>query len=347
MGISTLRRAVVVALLPLALAACGGDDGSGPATTTEAEVVAEGFPVTVENCGHQFTFDAPPERVVTDYQPAFETIVALGLGDRIAGRTNFEENGPDGFLPGQKAVYDATNEISDNIELPAKEVLLSQDADFILGISYASFLTEDGQATVDELLEAGTPAYITAGWCDPDGVKNARVDDVFDDITNLGLIFGVQDRAAALRAELEGIVADVEATVDGLEPVDVLATDGGSGPVNAYGGSGLFSQMIEIAGGRNVLGDLDEDYTEVSAETIAASDPDALLVLDYSILFGESKPTAQAKAEVVLGLVPGSAAATENRYLAVPAAATHSGYRNILAIPDIAAFLHPDAFESP
>ena len=84
-------------------------------------------------------------------------------------------------------------------------------------------------------------------------MRDSRVADVFDDVTNLGAIFGVQDRAADLRAELEGIVADVEERVEGLEPVAVLAADGGEGPVNAYGGSGLLNEMIEIAGGRNIL----------------------------------------------------------------------------------------------
>ena len=133
--------------------------------------------------------------------------------------------------------------------------------------------------------------------------------------------------------------------MEGLEPVAVLATDGGEGPVNSYGGSGLLNQMIEIAGGRNVLADVDEDYTEVSAEQVAASAPEAMLVLDYLTLFGEDYPAAEVKAATVFALIPGSPAARAQRFLPVPAAATHSGYRNILAIPEVGAFLHPEVFE--
>lgn len=358
------RRRALVTALGILLAACGtpseetGGVGDGGQESTDAAVAdeeltseaegaqeADGFPVTVENCGRELTFDAPPERIVTDYQPVFETVVSLGLGDRIVGRTNFEENGPDGFLPGHKEVYDATTEISDTIDLPQKEVLLSQDADFVIAISYNSFDADSGKATVEELADAGTQAYIAAGWCDPQGVRESTVADVFDDVRNLGAIFGVPDRAAELNAELEGLIADVEERVDGLEPVAVLATDGGAGPVNAYGGSGLMNQMIEIAGGRNVLADVDEDYTEVSVETVAASQPEAMIVLDYDQLFGEENlPSAQEKAETVFELIPDSAAAEEQRFLPIPAAAAHSGYRNILAIPEIAEFLHPEAF---
>ncbi|MGH3695710.1 MAG: hypothetical protein ACRDRX_17260 [Pseudonocardiaceae bacterium] len=102
--------------------------------------------------------------------------------------------------------------------------------------------------------------------------------------------------------------------------------------------------MIEIAGGSNVLADLDEDYAEVSAEKIAASKPGAMLVVDYDVLLGEKQPSAQQKAQTVFTIIPESPAARQNRFLPVPAAATHSGAGNIRAIPEIAKFLHPEAF---
>lgn len=344
----TMRRLVVAALLAVVTAGCGGaapqtaQQRPGEEPTGSGTATAKGFPVTIRNCGRELTFDKPPERVVTGYQPVFETMVALGLGDRIVGRTNFEENGPDGFLPGHKAVYDATPEISEDIELPQKEVLLTQEADFVISPQYTDFDTASGRATLAELDAAGSPAYITAGWCDPEGIRASQIDDIFADIANLGAIFGVPDRAAELTDEPEGVIAEVATNVEGLEPVDVLATDGGAGPVNAFGGSGLMHQMIELAGGRNVLADLNEDYAEVNVETVAASQPEAMLVLAYDTLRGEDKPSAAKKAATVFEIIPDSPAAQEQRYLPVPAAATHSGYRNILAVPEIAAFLHPE-----
>jgi iron complex transport system substrate-binding protein len=345
MRADTWRRATLALLLGLVLVACGQPEAGGASETDTTVAPSGGFPVTVENCGRSLTFDSPPSRVVTGYQPAFETLVSLGLGDSIVGRTNFSENGPQGFLPGQKEVYDAIPEVSPTIELPQKEALLALDPDFVLAVSYNDFDPAKGQATIQELDDAGAPVYITGGWCDAEGVRTAKIADIFDDIRNLGLIFGVPDRAAALAAELEGMVADVQQRVEGLDPVDVLATDGGAGPVNAYGGSGFMNQMIELAGGRNVLADLDEDYAQVSTETVAASKPEAMLVLDYDVLFGEAQPSAEAKADTVFALIPDSPAARNRRFLPVPAAAAHSGYRNILAIPEIAQFLHPDAFE--
>lgn len=304
------------ALLALVLAGCSASSADPPTTSppaTSGAAQTRGFPVTVENCGRTLTFTKPPQRVVTGYHPVFETMVDLGLGDRIIARLNFDENGPDGFLPGHKKVYDAIPEISTTIQLPQKEVLIAQQPDFVIDVSYSSFDAAKGLATVEELDAAGAPPYITAGWCDPEGVKQAKIADIFADIRNLGMIFGVPDRAATLAAEFHAIIDDATQRVGGVVPVDVLA-------------------------------DLDEDYAEVSVEKIAASKPQAMLVVDYDVLLGEQQPSAQKKAETVFTIIPESPAAQRQRFLPVPAAATHSGAGNIRAIPGIAAFLHPDAF---
>ncbi|MGH3695711.1 MAG: ABC transporter substrate-binding protein [Pseudonocardiaceae bacterium] len=217
----------VPSLLAVLLAGCGApaEPSVGGPSATGGATQATGFPVTVENCSRKLTFTKPPDRVVTGYHPVFETMVDLGLGDRIIGRTNFEENGPDGFLPGHKKVYDAVPEISDSISLPAKEVLIAQRPDFVIDVSYSSFNAAKGRATIPELDAIGAPVYITAGWCDAEGVKKAKIAD----IRNLGMIFGVPDRAAKLTAEFQGIIDDVTRRVKSLPPVPVLATDGGSG----------------------------------------------------------------------------------------------------------------------
>jgi iron complex transport system substrate-binding protein len=102
--------------------------------------------------------------------------------------------------------------------------------------------------------------------------------------------------------------------------------------------------MIAAAGGENVLADVKGDYTEVSVEQISAAQPDAILVSEYATLRGEKMPTIQAKIADALAIARNSPAAKDDRALAVPVAAQHPGYRNILAIVDIARFLHPDAY---
>ncbi len=145
----------------------------------------------------------------------------------------------------------------------------------------ASF-RRDGVATIQELTDSGAPVFITGNWCDEQTIRNSKISDVFADLHNLGAIFAVPDRAAAVQAQLQAMLDDVHTRIKDLPPVRVLATNGGQGPVNAYGGTGLMNQMIQLAGGVNVLTDVHDDYTKVTAERIAASAPQALLVIDYA-----------------------------------------------------------------
>ncbi|MEU8206642.1 ABC transporter substrate-binding protein [Streptosporangium sp. NPDC049046] len=341
-GTPIMRRLLVLAVA-LTLTACSpapATQGTGQ-KAEQAAAPQAGFPVTVENCGRELTFDKPPAKVVTGYHPSLETLFALGLGDQVAGRTNFSESP---FLPGQQEQYAKIPEISGTIMLPQKEVMLSQGADFVLDNAMAGFDAAGGYATVEELDAAGSPVYILGGWCSPEEVLEFTIDDTYADLRNLGAIFGVPDRADALIAELQGRLADVTKRVADRSPVKVLATDGGKGPVNAYGGSGITHQMITAAGGTNVLADVKGDYTEVSAEKVSAAQPEAVLISDYSTLRGEDMPSSPAKAAEAFAIAKNSPAAKEQRYLALPVAAQHPGYRNILAIADIARFLHPDAF---
>ncbi|GGP07750.1 ABC transporter substrate-binding protein [Nonomuraea glycinis] len=337
---STITKKLLVLTSALTLTACSQAPATQEGTQT-ASAPQTGFPVTVENCGRELTFDRPPSKVVTGYHPSLETLLALGLSDRIAGRTFFGESA---FLPGQKEQYDKIPQISETIMLPQKEVMLAQGADFVLDNAMAGFDTAGGYAGVAELDAAGSPVYILGGWCSPEETLQYTLDKTFTDLRNLGKIFGVSERAEKLVGALQGSLADAKKRVEGRTPVKVLATDGGKGPVNAYGGSGVTNQMITAAGGVNVLADVKGDYTEVSVEEVSAAQPEAVLVSDYATLRGEDMPSSPAKAEEAFAIAKNSPAAKEKRYLALPVAAQHPGYRNILAITDIAAFLHPDAF---
>ena len=43
------------------------------------------YPLTLDNCGTEVTFESAPERVVTIKSSTLELLLALGLEDRIVG----------------------------------------------------------------------------------------------------------------------------------------------------------------------------------------------------------------------------------------------------------------------
>jgi iron complex transport system substrate-binding protein len=334
-----MRLSAAWIVMFLVVAGCGSGNEAPPPGASTTGTLPDGFPVTVTNCGRTLTFESPPQRVVTGYQPVLETMLALGLADRIVGRVNFSENGADGFLPGQKELYAQLPEISDTIAFPNREILLAQEADFVISEGWYNFNASRGEATIEELTEAGARVFITGGWCDAAGQRRFRIADTLRDVRDLGRIFGVPERAEQLVAEMERILDEVRTAVADRPKVPVLITDGGTGPVRAYGGSGLTQQLIEAAGGVNVLADVPEDLFDASVERIATTNPTAMIVTDY-----RPGPTAAEKFATVAAVVPDSAAAKDGRYLALPAAGQHPGYRNVLTLRQIAHFLHPDAF---
>ncbi|MDN5573445.1 MAG: hypothetical protein L0G19_05930, partial [Micrococcales bacterium] len=84
-----------LAVLALVLAGCGGSNTSDPASATSSDdgsgSAAAGYPVTVDNCGTEVTFDQAPERVVTIKSTSTELLLALGLEDYDEQRINGAE----------------------------------------------------------------------------------------------------------------------------------------------------------------------------------------------------------------------------------------------------------------
>ncbi|WP_219996300.1 hypothetical protein [Nocardioides humi] len=68
----------------LAVSACGLATESQSAEGGSSD--SDAYPVTVENCGAEVTFDAEPERVVLLKSAAVPYLSALGVLDRVTAR---------------------------------------------------------------------------------------------------------------------------------------------------------------------------------------------------------------------------------------------------------------------
>lgn len=308
------------------------------AATSSGGGNAAGFPVTVENCGRTLTFDAPPSRVVTSFQPTLETLIELGVADRVIGRTrSLDHLGQAGFLPGHRQIVESIPEVSDSTRPPAKEDLLALGPDLVFGMSYADFNAARGLATVEELNQMGIPVFVPSNWCSPESVERFEVTSTFEDIRNLGKIFGVPDRGEEVASTLEARLRDVEERVGGLEPLRVMAPDA-SEEVFYVLGQGMGNDLIQRAGGINVFADGGE-YDEVSVEEVAARDAQAYMIIDYT------PATPAERIAVIERVAPNSEGARQKRYAVVPSVGIHPGVRVVSSIETLARVLHPDAFD--
>ncbi|MEU3144827.1 Vitamin B12-binding protein [Streptomyces sp. AVP053U2] len=328
---SLRTTAAAVALSAVLLTAgCGSsDDGTGDAGATAA--AAEGFPVTIDNCGVRTTYDAPPSRVVTVHQHPAELMLALGLKDRMVG-TAFPDSA---VLPELREDFEAIPELAERE--PSFEKILDTGPDFVYG-GYGSAFAENEGRSREAFADAGIDTYLNREYC---GEKRLTMEDTYAEIRTIGRIFDVSDRADELVADLRGRVGEAASAVEGEPEVTVFVYDSGDKSAFTAGGRGLGTELIRLAGGRNVFADLDEVFGDVSWEQVVERRPEVIALYDYAGAGGVEQKKEFLLSQPALADVP----AVENeRFVVLPLTATLIGVRSAYAVEDLARGLHPQSF---
>ena len=216
--------AVLLCILLLAVA-CGSDDDSTEADAAPAEATAVAataaatedatYPVTVTSCGVEIVVEARPERVVAYTDAHTELFVALGLADIVVGEIwDFEAL----VRPENEAAVRAVEALASD-SWPSREQVAALEPDFIF--ANAGFFDE--VAPVEDFQSTGAVTYLPGDGC-PEPASDVFAAQLAD-IENLGLIFGVQDRADELVEELRGGLDELSAALADVEPKPVLWVD--------------------------------------------------------------------------------------------------------------------------
>lgn len=299
---------------------------------SEATNTGAAYPVTIENCGRQLTFDKAPERVVSLWQPQNELLLALGVQEQIVAFAGMYAPLPDELA----AAAEEIPSIGSSMAWPAKEVLLSQQPDLVIAELLEGFAFDpaQGRATVAELEELGIQVY-SASACTSADYPNKRIETVYGDLENLGKIFGVADRAQALIDDLKTRQAAIVAKVADQPTARVAFYNGGEGPLNILSG-GVWGDTITQANGENVF---PNDVFQVSVEEFAAAQPDVIIIGTYP---GQEAETLIAFLQATFPNVP---AVQNNRLYPVPTVETEATVRIIDGFEKIARAIHPEAFE--
>jgi iron complex transport system substrate-binding protein len=259
-------------LTVLVLGLTGCADPSAPPAEPDAKAV------TVTNCGQELSFQTPPERVVTLDQSSTETMLALGLADRMAGTANLKTK----VAPQYAADYAKVPVL--NPKLLTGEQLQVANPDFVIA-SFKAQYTADRVGTREELAELGLPSFVTAVECPEDNeTGKTPFDLLFSDYEALGRVFGIEDRAGKLVEEQRAVVTEAAKTGEGVsdKPTVLWLYSTFNGTPYVAGGGSLPSEMSRLVGARNAFDDVSEDWPEVSWERIAERDPDVIVVGDLS-----------------------------------------------------------------
>ena len=189
------------------------------------------------------------------------------------------------------------------------ETILAFDPDMVYaGWNYG--LRVGGAVTPEVLAERGVKTYLLRESCrhvQPE-LGRTTMDDIYYDAWALGQIFGVEDRAEALIAEWQSTIREAVALVpESFERVDIFLYDSGedepfTSPLN---------EMFQLAGGRNIVDDVNATWTAVSWERVIEQDPEFIPVVEYA---GVTCDERIATLQSLPALRDGSSGAARRRY---------------------------------
>ncbi len=326
-----MKRVLLLLALAVVLGGCGG----GSAEQGEEGGDASGYePVPVENCGIEQTFERPPERAVTMNQHVTEVLLALGLEESMVGTAYLDDE----ILPEWEEEYERVPVLAD--QYPSREVVLGAEPDFVFG-GFESAFGPEAAGSREELHELGIGTYLMTEYCPDAGEEKASFEQVYEDIQTIGRIFGVEERAEEIVAEMRDTVEETQRVVGEIEdPVSIAYTDSVDPAPFVAGGNGLADEVMRLAGAENVYSDLPDQFAESSWEEFVRRDPDVILI---------GHCCGDDPEEVRQGLVSNPALAEleairEERFLTIGLSELVAGVRNAQAVRTLAEELYPQEF---
>jgi iron complex transport system substrate-binding protein len=286
-------------------------------------------------------------RIASLVPSSTEMLFALGLGDQVVGVTHecdFPPAAaalprltatvmPEGLSPGEidaavkaivgegKALYSLDEQ---RLAELAPDLIVTQAVCDVCAVSY-----EDVVEVAARL--PGPPRVLQQ---DPSSLT-----EVLADLGRLGEAAGAGARAAALRWELGGRLDAVRAAVVVAPRPRVIALEWLDPP---FIGGHWIPEMVELAGGVDVVGTAGAKSPEVPWERLEGLEPDVVVVMPCGFYLDDARAQAEAHRERI-------AALGATRVFAVDAASTYSrpGPRLVDGTELLAHLFHPDRVAPP
>jgi iron complex transport system substrate-binding protein len=202
-----------------------------------------------DDFGTEITLGQRPKRIVSLNPTTTELLFAIGASDRLVGRSQW-----DVFPDAARLIPDVGQALRPNVE-----AIIAVRPDLVL--LYAS---ADNRGAFDRLRQAGiqTVAF--------------RIDSIahFERDTRLiGRMTGDSMRADALVDSVHATLERVRAATASLQRPSVFI-HAWDRPIIAIGGGSFLSQLLDIAGGRNVYADIAGPSATVTLEDVIQRNPD-------------------------------------------------------------------------
>jgi len=285
--------------------------------------------VTIDNNGTTQVYKEAPKKAISLNQHVTEIMLALGLEDSMVGTAYLDDK----IYEPLQAAYDKVPVLAD--QYPTKEQVINAEADFLYG-GWKSAFGEKGVGTPEELEALGIHTYLHTA----SSMTKPTLEDIFSDIRNIAKIFRVEERGEALIDQMTKDVKAVRAKLpqDGKE-LPVLVFDSGDKDVFTAA-QNFMNELVTIAGGKNIFGDVESGWTTVSKEDAVARNPEMIVVIDYGETSAEEKINFLKNDPALKE----TEAVKNERFVILPLSAASEGVRAAEAIQILAKGFYPDNF---
>ena len=284
---------------------------------------------TIQSCNRTVTFENPPERAISNDVNLTEMMLVLGLADHMVGYT-----GISGWKTLDANMRSGVKELPElSAKYPTKEVLVGADADFFFaGWNYG--MKVGGEVTPETLGPFVIKVYELTESCSHIMSKDkASIKDMYADILNLGLIFGVERRAEALvagyKSKLKNFKANLKTLDEGLR---VFVYDSGEDAPFTAGRYAMPTALIEAAGGQNIMDDFNKSWGSVTWEEVVERDPQVVVIVNYGDVTAEQKRDYMMSNPAFKNI----SAIENDRFVTLEYVEATPGPRNIQAIQKLA-----------
>ena len=284
--------------------------------------------ITITTFNHKVSYNHVPKRVVSMNAHTSEILLALGLEDVMVGTAYNNAE----VLPQYKKAMDNIPKLAE--KYPSLEVLLDADPDFVYGRNTA--FKEKATGTVKTLLNNGIKVYV----CKGSYTAGSTIKDTYEDFINLGKIFKIEKKATSIINDMKKKIMNVQEKVKNQNPVRVFVFDfGGDSAFTAC--QSLQTNLIELAGGKNIFDDIPKTWAKVSWEEVVERNPEVIVINEYGEIPTKDKIN-ELKTKKALSEVN---AIKNNLFCIIKLPAVFPGIRNAETVGKFANSFHPEQFK--
>ena len=279
MNAKKIMSAVLTLAITLSLTACNSakPTESNEVTEPSNSSIVSGtdnpeshYPVTIttyDYAGNEIEtiYEKAPEKVICVYQGTIETMIALGLEDKVMACYGLDNP----VKPEWEAGLAKMN-YNEEVFAPDKETVAMMEPDMIF--SWGSLFGEKKLGDVNEWISNGTNTYISTNTRRG---GSRTLENEYTDILNIGKIFDVEDKAQAIVDEMKDEISGVLEKVSGQDAPNVSVIEFLDDSISNYGADSLGGDMVTALGGTLAA----PDVSELGKEDLVNLNPDVIFIV--------------------------------------------------------------------